>query len=134
MHMKRRKGPRPPEWVNPSGGKEALKQLGPLLSILYTLIESGIETSHVYFQERKKPVHNVVFATLVRLKVWEDVEERARAAGIDCRVVYKANVGVRVIYKGTTIAVWKADKDGKLPACGTSGQRQLFYLQTALPE
>ena len=53
MHMKRRKGPRPPEWVNPNGGKDAVKQLAPLLSVLYTLIESGIESSRVYFHERK---------------------------------------------------------------------------------
>ena len=49
-------------------------------------------------------------------------------------MVYKANVGVRVIYQGTTIALWKADKDGKLPACGTSGQRRLFYTQPGLSE
>jgi hypothetical protein len=35
------------------------------------------------------------------------------------------NVGVRVVYNGTTIAIWKADKDGKLPAVGESGRRQI---------
>ena len=137
MRMKRprrKKAPRPPEWVNPAGGQQALQLLAPLLSILYTLIEAGVEASRVYFQERQKPVHNVVFATLVRLRIWEEVEERARAAGLLCRVVYKANVGVRVIYNGTTIAIWKADKDGKLPACGESEQRQLFYSQPLLAE
>lgn len=134
MHMKRRKGPRPLEWVNPKGGKDAIRELGPLLAIIYTLIEDGVELARIYFLDRKKPVHNVVFATLVRLRVWEEIEKRAQAAGITCRVVYKANVGVRVIYNGSTIAIWKADKDGKLPPCGESEQRQLFYTQTVLPE
>jgi hypothetical protein len=132
MNRPRKKSSRPPDWVNPAGGKLALEQLAPLLAIIYALIEDGLEASRVYFQERKKPIHNVVFATLVRLRVWEEVEARALAAGIECRVVYKANVGVRVIYKGTTIAIWKADKDGKLPACGESEQRQLFYSRPML--
>lgn len=134
MRMKRTKGPRPPDWVNPKGGKDAIKELGPLLRILYTLIEDGVEGARVYFVERRRPVHNVVFASLVRLRVWEEIEKRALAAGITCRVVYKGNVGVRVIYNGSTIAIWKADKDGKLPPCGESEQRQLFYTQTVLPE
>jgi len=55
-----------------------------------------------------EPIHNVVFATLVRLKVWEGVMKRTGAADINCRVVFKANVGVRVIYNNSTIAIWKA--------------------------
>lgn len=113
--------------------ERVLEQLNPLLTIIYTLIEVGVEDSKAYFQKRKKPVHNVVFASLVRLKIWEEVEEQTRAAGINCRVVLRANVGVRVVYNGTTIAIWKADKDGKLPPCGESEQRQLFYTQTTLP-
>jgi len=116
------------------GGQQALQRLAPLLKILYALIEEGVAESLVYFQNRKQPIHNVVFATLVRLRLWEEIEKRTGAADINCRVVFKANVGIRVIYNGSTIAIWKADKDGKLPPCGESEQRQLFYSQTVLPE
>ncbi len=134
MLMKRTKGPRPPEWVNPGGAKQAVQRLEPLLRIVYTLIEEGVADALAYFEARKKPIHNVVFATLVRLKVWDEVVARTGKADIQCRVQFKANVGVRVICNGTTIAIWKADKDGKLPPPGDSEQRQLFYSQTTLPE
>jgi hypothetical protein len=115
------------------GAEQALDRLGPILAILYTLIEEGVEGSRAWFQARGKPIHNVVFASHVRLRIWEEVEERMRAAGIDCSVLLLANVGVRVRFSGTTIAIWKSDKDGKLPACGKSQRRQLFYSQTTLP-
>ena len=116
------------------GGKQALQRLAPLLKIVYTLIEEGVESSLLYFQQRNQPIHNVVFATLVRLKLWEELEKQTGAADINCVVALKANVGVRLKYQGSTIAIWKADKDGKLPACGESEQRQLFYTQTVLPQ
>jgi hypothetical protein len=134
MHMKRTKGRRPQDWVDPNGGKKALERLSPVLSILYALIEEGVTDSLLFFEERGKPIHNVVFASLVRLKLWEHVESRTGAADLQCKVVYKGNIGVRVIYNGSTIAVWKADKDGNLPPCGESGQRQNFYTQTLIPE
>lgn len=134
MRMKRTKGPRPAEWVNPMGAKQAADRLAPVLKIIYTLIEEGVADALVFFEKRHKPIHNVVFATIVRLKVWDEVEARTGAADLQCRVQFKANVGVRVIYNGTTIAIWKADKDGKLPPPGESEQRQLFYSQTVLPE
>lgn len=133
MHMKRTRGPRPPEWVNPTGAQATLQRLSPLLRVVYALLEEGTEGALLFFQQRERPVHNVVFATLVRLKLWEELESRG-AADINCRVDLRANVGVRVSYNGSNIAIWKADRDGKLPACGTSGQRQLFYTQTVLPE
>lgn len=134
MLMKRTKGPKPPQWVNPGGAKQTLQQLDPLMTILYDLIEAGVEGSRTYFLERGKPIHPVAFATLVRLKLWEDVEDRALEAGLICRVLLRSNVGIRVFYNGSTIAIWKADRDGKLPPCGDSPQRQLFYSQTTLPE
>lgn len=134
MHMKRTKASRPPEWVNPSGSDQALRRLSPLLRVIYGLIEEGVADALAYFEERQAPIHNVVFATLVRLKLYYGLAARAGASDIQCSVELKGNVGVRAKYQGTTIAIWKADKDGNLPPCGESEQRQLFYTQTILPD
>lgn len=132
MYMKRTHR-RPPEWEAPMSAEQTLARLMPLLTIIYELIETGIEESRQWFHARDKPIHNVVFATHVRLKVWEEIVERTKQAGLDCSVRFTGNVGIRLSYQGATIALWKADKDGRLPACGESGQRQLFYTQAVLP-
>jgi hypothetical protein len=134
MRMKRTWKARPLKWEKPiATAEQTLQRLRPLLVIIYALIEAGVEDARAWFQQRGKPIHRVVFADIVRLKVFEELETRARAAGLNCRVIYKGNVGIRAIYNGSMIAVWKADKDGKLPPCGESDQRQRFYTQAVLP-
>ncbi len=142
MRMKRTNGrddrkPRmkkPARWQPPiATATQALERLTPLLSIIYALIEAGIAEGLNFFNERGTPINNVVFAGIVRLKVFEELEARTRDAGLTVVVQRKSNVGVRAVFNGSTIAIWKADKDGQLPACGESEQRQLFYRQDVLP-
>lgn len=114
--------------------EQTLEKVQPLLAIIYTLLEAGVAEAHQWFQQRKKPVNRVAFAMLVRLKIFEDLEAKTQAAGLKCRVMLLANVGVRVKFNGSTIAIWKADKDGQLPPCGESDRRQDFYRQDTLPD
>jgi hypothetical protein len=134
MHMKV-SGPKGPKWEpRIAAPEQVLKRLTNLVNVGYALIEEGIAEAESFAQQRGSKLHRVVFATIVRQKVFQELEPRTADEGIACRVLLKGNVGVRVIYQGSTIAVWKADKDGQLPACGESLQRQDFYRQAVLPE
>lgn len=114
--------------------EHTLKQLAPLLAILFALLEEGVAEAHEYFQQKKYSINRPAFAMLVRLSVFQKLEAATTTANLKCRVVKKANVGIGVRVPGATINIWKADKDGKLPPCGESSTRQSFYTQARLPE
>jgi hypothetical protein len=109
-----------------------LETLAPLLALVYALLEAGVEEARQWFTAREKPVNNVVFAAMVRLRLAEDLLDATAKAGIPCRVIHRPNIGIRILYGMSQIAVWKADKDGLLPAVGDSLQRQSFYHQPTL--
>ena len=114
--------------------EHTLHQLSPLIAIVYALLEEGVADAYEYFQQRKWPINRPAFAMMVRLSVFQQLEAKTAAANLKCSVIRKANVGVGIRVPGSTINMWKADKDGQLPPCGESRTRQGFYRQWRLPE
>jgi hypothetical protein len=111
----------------------ALSRLATVLRILYGLIEQGNEAAKAWFALTNRENNTYVHASIVRLHLYQDLQQALRTAGLSAGVKLLANNGVRVLVEGTKLGVWKADREGGLPAPGQSRSRCEYYVQPLIP-
>ncbi len=118
----------------PPSPDDELRNLEPLIGLLYEGFERATEEACQFFEMRTKPIDPALYAPLVRYHMVQFLRDKGQVVD-DFEQEKLFNNGLCVTFAGRCIRMWKAGDD-TLPSPGSSIAKQSFLSQqlTYLPE
>lgn len=108
---------------------EVLKELAPIISVIYDALEFGTYQAREYFARNKQPFSSYLASDIARYQIIQTLKLHSIQAEIeDLTIQSLALNGVLIKFKNFNIRILKA-QDGQLPTPGPSKARQDFYNQ-----